>query len=542
MNSINKSEISNELDTKDNQFIEDDPKLLKDATVRVENIKMSYKLNGKEKEVLKGINFNAFSNEIFAILGHNGAGKTTLINIMTGITSPSIGEIYYNNRSLVGHEIEICSEFGYCPQFDTFNNNLTVGEHIKLFGGIKGLRKDEINVEAILKEIDLYEKRENFPNELSGGQRRKLNIALAFLGSPKYVFLDEPTTGLDPYSRKNIWNFLSHKKKGCTIFVTTHYMDEADYLADRKMIIYDGKIICLGSSLFLKNKFDMNYIIDIQLENSNEDILLDNIMKSYCPQSVESKKIQRHLVTNKNTSFSPSSLSPSSSSLYSSLSNRYPSKISDINEQYKKVQYIERKKTDTMTHNKKEAIKENYIISYSLPMKYSKSFSRIFLELNRVIKDSNNSIKNFTLTAPTLEELFIKIQSNKEKENLINSHNDTINIDIDDSKLISHSNLESMLEENRSTLKLSLFHQIYCIIKLRLKIFTRDKIFAFLYTFFPVCISVLCIYFAKKFINSSNDLHHYAQLEISSDIYKDGQWFKDENGMTVGKTINIINW
>ena len=535
LNSINKSEISYELETKGNQFIEDDPKSLKDATVRVNNIKMTYKLNGKDKEVLKGINFNAFSNEIFAILGHNGAGKTTLINIMTGIISPSKGEIYYNNRSLVGHEIEICSEFGYCPQFDTFNNNLNVGEHIILFGGIKGLRKDEINVEAILKEIDLYEKRENFPNELSGGQRRKLNIALAFLGSPKYVFLDEPTTGLDPYSRKNIWNFLSHKKKGCTIFVTTHYMDEADFLADRKMIIYDGKIICLGSSLFLKNRFDMNYIIDIQLENLNEDILLDRIMKSYCPQSVKLKKIQRHLVTNKNISFS------SSPSLYSSLSNPYPSKISDINEQSKKVQYTERKKTDTMTHNKREDTKENYIISYSLPMKYSKSFSKIFLELNRLIKDSNNSIKTFTLTAPTLEELFIKIQSNKEKENLINSSNDIINIDIDDSKLISHSNLESILKENRSTLKLSVLHQMYCIIKLRLKIFTRDKNFAFLYTFFPVCISILCIYFAKKFINSSNDLHHFRQLEISSDIYKDGQWFKDENGMAAGKTLNIIN-
>ncbi|ORX76763.1 P-loop containing nucleoside triphosphate hydrolase protein, partial [Anaeromyces robustus] len=205
--------------------------------------------------VLKGISFNAYYDEIFAILGHNGAGKTTLINIMTGILSANKGEILYDGIPLQGNETEICKKFGYCPQFDTFNNYLTVSEHVKLFAGIKNIK---VNVNEILKDINLLKKKNCFPNKLSGGQKRKLCITLALLGSPKYIFLDEPTTGLDPYSRKSIWDLLSKKKKDKIMFITTHYMDEADVLADRKMITSNGIITCLGTSLFLKNSFNMN--------------------------------------------------------------------------------------------------------------------------------------------------------------------------------------------------------------------------------------------------------------------------------------------
>ncbi|OUM69513.1 hypothetical protein PIROE2DRAFT_31846, partial [Piromyces sp. E2] len=223
--------------------------------VEVKNVGKNFKVKGESIEILKSINFNAYYDEIFAILGHNGAGKTTLMSIMTGILSATRGEVYYDDVPITGNETDICRQFGYCPQFDTFNSNLTVGEHVKLFAGIKGVK---VNVDDVLEDIDLLEKKNNFPKQLSGGQKRKLCITLALLGSPKYVFLDEPTTGLDPYSRKNIWEILSRKKKGCVTFVTTHYMDEADLLADRKMIISNGNITCLGTSLFLKNSFNMN--------------------------------------------------------------------------------------------------------------------------------------------------------------------------------------------------------------------------------------------------------------------------------------------
>lgn len=183
-----------------NPYIQEDPKDMKKA-VEIKNIIKTFKVKGEKIEILKNISFNGYYNEIFAILGHNGAGKTTLMNIMTGILTSTQGEVYYDDVPITDNETEICKQFGYCPQFDTFNNSLTVGEHIKLFSGIKNI---EVDVDSVLQDIDLLNKKDNFPKELSGGQRKKLCITLALLGSPKYVFLDEPTTGLDPYSRKNI--------------------------------------------------------------------------------------------------------------------------------------------------------------------------------------------------------------------------------------------------------------------------------------------------------------------------------------------------
>ncbi|OUM69519.1 hypothetical protein PIROE2DRAFT_2617, partial [Piromyces sp. E2] len=173
-----------------NPYIQEDPEGLNKA-VEVKNVGKNFKVKGESIEILKSINFNAYYDEIFAILGHNGAGKTTLMSIMTGILSASRGEVYYDDVPITGNETDICRQFGYCPQFDTFNSNLTVGEHVKLFAGIKGVK---VNVDDVLEDIDLLEKKNNFPKQLSGGQKRKLCITLALLGSPKYVFLDEPTT------------------------------------------------------------------------------------------------------------------------------------------------------------------------------------------------------------------------------------------------------------------------------------------------------------------------------------------------------------
>ncbi|ORY20430.1 hypothetical protein LY90DRAFT_516770 [Neocallimastix californiae] len=272
------SEI-NDCNENDNPFIEKESKDLKKA-VKVNHIGKIFKGKGEYLEILKDINFSAYSDEIFAILGHNGAGKTTLLSIMTGSLSSTYGDVYYNDIPISGNKTQITTQFGYCPQFDTFNNNLTVGEHVLLFAGVRGIK---IEVDEILEEIDLLNKKNDFPKNLSGGQRRKLCIALALLGSPKYIFLDEPTTGLDPYSRKYIWEYLSKKKKGCTIFITTHYMDEADLLADRKMIISNGNITCLGTSIFLKNSFNMNYSLDINLIDINDSLYIDKVIDYYSP-------------------------------------------------------------------------------------------------------------------------------------------------------------------------------------------------------------------------------------------------------------------
>ena len=157
------------------------------------------------------------------------------------------------------HEIRRMT--GVCPQHDVLFDQLTPREHLRFFGRIRGIPKDRLEpeVERTLKDIDLSNKGDTRAEKLSGGQKRKLSIGIALIGDPKIIFLDEPTAGVDPYSRRHLWNLLQQRKAGKVILLTTHFMDEADLLSDRKAIISKGELRCLGSSLFLKNKFGIGY-------------------------------------------------------------------------------------------------------------------------------------------------------------------------------------------------------------------------------------------------------------------------------------------
>ncbi|ORX80834.1 hypothetical protein BCR32DRAFT_268653 [Anaeromyces robustus] len=222
------------------------------------------------------ISFNVYKDEIFAILGNNGAGKSTLINNMIGYTNPDSGETYYSGVPISKYKSEIHKELGICHQYNIIFDGFSVRDHFKIFCGIKGINVD---IDQFLRDIDLWDKRDYEVQKLSGGQKRKFCIGLAFIGNPKYVFLDEPTTGLDPLSRRKIWNFLLKMKKGRVIFITTHYMDEADIIADRKLIMYKGTILCLGSSIYLKNHFHMKYSLE-ELENKKLNKELNNFALS----------------------------------------------------------------------------------------------------------------------------------------------------------------------------------------------------------------------------------------------------------------------
>jgi len=243
--------------------------------------------DGEEKEVTKSVDylavndvsFKVYQNEIFAILGHNGAGKTTLLNIMVGLLRASQGDIYYDGSSIASDLKKIRRDFGVCPQSNIIFDDLTVEEHIKIYGGIKNA---DVNIEETLREVDLSDQRYKKASKLSGGQKRKLCIGLSTIGNPKYIFLDEPTTGLDPLSRRKIWDLLLKKKEGRVIFLTTHYMDEADIIADRKLILSEGKIRCLGTSLYLKNHFKMNY--ELMAESVDKDAV-EEIIKRFIPSA-----------------------------------------------------------------------------------------------------------------------------------------------------------------------------------------------------------------------------------------------------------------
>ena len=246
------------------------------------------------KVALNGVTFNLYKNEIFALLGHNGAGKTTLINILTGLyTSTSGSAIYNSNNILSSTGIEKFRKVvGICPQHDVLFNDLTVEEHLHMFCVFKSVEESKIEneVSKVIHDFGLEDIRNTKVSNLSGGQKRKLSISIAIVGGSSVIFLDEPTSGMDITSRRNLWNILKKSLNGKIIILTTHYMEEASVLGNRIGILSEGNMKCIGSPLFLIEKLGQNInlnitkqsgaendkIIDFVNENIGNNINIDN--------------------------------------------------------------------------------------------------------------------------------------------------------------------------------------------------------------------------------------------------------------------------
>ena len=230
----------------------------------------------KNFEELKAVdNFNGelFSNEIFCLLGHNGAGKSTLINMISGIFDPDFGDIILNGESLVTNKNYLYQNIGLCQQEDIFFDYLTVEEHLEYMCKIKGSKINKQEIEELINKIDLAPKKNSLCKTLSGGQKRKLCIALALIGDSKIILLDEPTSGMDVMARRSLWEFLKNYKKDKILLLTTHFLDEAEYLGDRIGIMSDGHFLCSGTSSFLKSKYPCGFNINLLINSSlfNED-------------------------------------------------------------------------------------------------------------------------------------------------------------------------------------------------------------------------------------------------------------------------------
>ena len=223
-------------------------------------------------------NFNGelFKNEIYCLLGHNGAGKTTLIKVISGAEEPDNGDIFLDNISIITNKSYLYSNIGLCQQEDILFDYLTVEEHLKYMMELKGSKSDEQQIDMFINGIDLNIKKESLCKTLSGGEKRKLCIAIALIGNSKLVLLDEPTSGMDVISKRKLWNFLKEFKKDKIIILTTHSLDEAEYLGDRIGIMSNGEFICSGTSSFLKSKypcgFNLNFLV-------NPEIFDDKIRK-----------------------------------------------------------------------------------------------------------------------------------------------------------------------------------------------------------------------------------------------------------------------
>ncbi len=196
-------------------------------------------------QAVKGISFDVFEGEIFGLLGPNGAGKSTTLEIIETLRQKTSGEVIVDGMSLDTEPDNIKKIIGVQLQSSGFYPGLTLLELIDLFGG---LYNRPVQPMELLRLVNLEEKAKNKYKELSGGQKQRFSIATTLINQPKVVFLDEPTTGLDPQARRSLWQLIKDiRSKGATVIITTHYMDEAEQLCDRIAILDEGKIIALES-------------------------------------------------------------------------------------------------------------------------------------------------------------------------------------------------------------------------------------------------------------------------------------------------------
>uniref|UniRef100_A0A669C7D9 ATP binding cassette subfamily A member 4 n=1 Tax=Oreochromis niloticus TaxID=8128 RepID=A0A669C7D9_ORENI len=221
--------------------------------------------DGSSRPAVNCLNINFYEGQITSFLGHNGAGKTTTMSILTGLYPPTSGTAYINGRDIRTDIDIIRTSMGMCPQHNILFNHLTVEEHILFYSLLKGRTQAEAEreVEDMLVDLGLPHKRDDEAQNLSGGMQRKLSVAMAFVGGSKVVILDEPTSGVDPYSRRSIWDLLLKYRTGRTVILSTHHMDEADLLSDRIAIISKGQLHCCGSPLFLKNCFGVGFYLTL---------------------------------------------------------------------------------------------------------------------------------------------------------------------------------------------------------------------------------------------------------------------------------------
>ncbi|XP_037078455.1 phospholipid-transporting ATPase ABCA1-like [Pollicipes pollicipes] len=255
--------------------------------LRVLALRKEFHTKSETVVAVDDLSLDMYEDQITAILGHNGAGKTTFFNMLTGLTMPTGGTatIYGLDITDPADIRELWGMIGLCPQHDILLDDLTPREHLAFLAMLRGVAPERVEAEvnSTLADVDLSEKADEVVRGLSGGQKRKLSVGQALIGDPRIVILDEPTAGVDPYSRRHMWSLLQRRKKGRLMLLTTHFMDEADILADRKAVVSSGRLRCCGSSMFLKNRFGLGYHLTVVRGATACEEDLDRIVASHVP-------------------------------------------------------------------------------------------------------------------------------------------------------------------------------------------------------------------------------------------------------------------
>lgn len=239
--------------------------------IAVENIVKRY----GDFEAVKGINFSVAEGEIFGLLGPNGAGKSTLIRMMTTLIPVTSGRALVGGHDVTKDSDAVRRMIGVIPQALTSDPDLTVDENLSIYAKLYGVGRAERtrNINEVLEAVDLLKWRSAPTKTLSGGMRRRLEIARGLVHNPRIFFLDEPTTGLDPVSRIAVWEMLNHLKKtrNLTMLLTTHYMEEADRLCDRIAIVDHGTLVALGTPVELKQSVPGSNVVEVQFNREDPE-------------------------------------------------------------------------------------------------------------------------------------------------------------------------------------------------------------------------------------------------------------------------------
>lgn len=229
-----------------------------DSIIETKNLTKKY----GEFAAVDSISFDVKKGEIFAFLGPNGAGKTTTIKMLTTLTHPTSGHIIINSFDPIKNPHQARTSFGIVFQDPSLDDELTAYENLDMHGMLYKVKKKDRQerIEQLLNFVELWDRRDDLVKHFSGGMKRRLEIARGFIHRPKILFLDEPTIGLDPQTRNHIWSYMKklNKEEGITVFLTTHYMEEAEKVSDRIAIIDHGKIVAQGTAQELKNKTNTN--------------------------------------------------------------------------------------------------------------------------------------------------------------------------------------------------------------------------------------------------------------------------------------------
>lgn len=226
-------------------------------------------------EAVRGISFEVKKGEIFGILGPNGAGKTTTLEMLETLYSITSGEAEICGYNVASEPEAVKRVIGVQPQSSGFQDKTTLEELLRLFGACYG---EKVDTELALRNVNLLEKKKSYVENLSGGQRQRFSIAAALIHEPKVFFMDEPTTGLDPQARRNLWELVREvRDRGVTVVLTTHYMDEAEYLCDRIAVMDGGKIVAEGTpSKLIKDLLSRGFKKEQVVEQANlEDVFID---------------------------------------------------------------------------------------------------------------------------------------------------------------------------------------------------------------------------------------------------------------------------